>query len=125
MRQGRQALILLPEIALTSQFLTRFEARFGVKPAEWHSELSTRERARVWRGVAEGRARVVVGARSALFLPLTDLGLIGVHEELEAAFKHDGCVNYHARNFALCALVGGASNVLNSGKPALENVVDL
>ncbi|MDO8423051.1 MAG: primosomal protein N' [Parvibaculum sp.] len=126
LRAGRQALILLPEIALTSQFLTRFEARFGVKPAEWHSELSTRERARVWRGIAEGRARVVVGARSALFLPFADLGLIVVDEEHEAAFKQDEGVNYHARDMAVVrASLGQFPIVLSSATPSLETVVNV
>src|ERR1700731_4200770 len=75
-RRGRQSLILMPEIALTAQFLDRFAARFGVRPAEWHSELSPRKRARTWRAVADGEVSVVVGARSALFLPYADLGLI-------------------------------------------------
>lgn len=126
LRLGRQALILLPEIALTSQFLMRFEQRFGVKPAEWHSELSTRERARVWRGVSEGRARVVVGARSALFLPFADLGLIVVDEEHEAAFKQDEGVNYHARDMAVVrASLSGFPIVLSSATPSLETVVNV
>ena len=82
-RAGRQSLILMPEIALTAQFLDRFAARFGVRPAEWHSELSPRKRARTWRAVAEGDVSVVVGARSALFLPYADLGLIVVDERSE------------------------------------------
>lgn len=126
LRQGRQALILLPEIALTSQFLTRFEARFGVRPAEWHSELSTRERARVWRGVAEGRVRLVVGARSALFLPFAELGLIVVDEEHEAAFKQDEGVNYHARDMAVVrASLGSFPIILASATPSLETVVNV
>ena len=126
LRQGHQALILLPEIALTSQFLERFEARFGVRPAEWHSELSTRERARVWRGVSEGRVRVVVGARSALFLPFAELGLIVVDEEHEAAFKQDEGVNYHARDMAVVrASLGKFPIVLSSATPSLETVVNV
>ncbi len=126
LRAGKQALILLPEIALTSQFLERFEARFGVRPAEWHSELSTRERARVWRGVSEGRARVVVGARSALFLPFGELGLIVVDEEHEAAFKQDEGVNYHARDMAVVrASLGGFPIILSSATPSLETVVNV
>ena len=77
--QGKQVLILLPEIALTSQFLERFERRFGCRPAEWHSGLPSRERRRVWRGVAEGRARVVAGARSALILPYCELEIGRAH----------------------------------------------
>lgn len=124
--RGRQALILLPEIALTSQFLDRFEARFGARPAEWHSELSTRERTRVWRGVAEGRARVVVGARSALFLPFDELGLIVVDEEHEAAFKQDEGVSYHARDMAVVrASLGNFPIILSSATPSLETVVNV
>jgi primosomal protein N' (replication factor Y) len=124
--RGRQALILLPEIALTNQFLDRFEARFGEKPAEWHSDLSTRERVRVWRGVAEGRARVVVGARSALFLPFTELGLIVVDEEHEAAFKQEDGVSYHARDMAVVrASLGHFPVILSSATPSLETIVNV
>lgn len=123
--RGRQALILLPEIALTSQFLERFETRFGCKPAEWHSDLSTRERRRVWRGVAEGRVRALVGARSALFLPFTDLGLIVVDEEHEAAFKQEDGVSYHARDMAVVrASLGQFPIVLSSATPSLETIVN-
>ncbi len=100
-RAGRQSLILMPEIALTAQFLDRFSARFGVRPAEWHSELSPRKRARTWRGVAEGNVPVVVGARSALFLPYADLGLIVVDEEHDQAYKQEDGVHYHARDMAV------------------------
>ncbi|MEX1154327.1 primosomal protein N' [Parvibaculum sp.] len=125
LRRGRQVLILLPEIALTQQFLDRFEGRFGCRPAEWHSDLSTRERARVWRGVAEARARVVVGARSALFLPFSELGLIIVDEEHEAAFKQEDGVPYHARDMAVVrASLGAFPIVLSSATPSLETVVN-
>ncbi|WP_339833441.1 primosomal protein N' [uncultured Parvibaculum sp.] len=125
LRRGRQVLILLPEIALTQQFLDRFEQRFGCRPAEWHSDLSTRERARVWRGVAEGRARVVVGARSALFLPFAELGLIIVDEEHESAFKQEDGVAYHARDMAVVrASLGAFPIVLSSATPSLETVVN-
>jgi len=123
--QGRQVLILLPEIALTSQFLERFEGRFHCRPAEWHSELSSRERTRVWRGVAEGRARVVVGARSALFLPFPELGLIVVDEEHEAAFKQEEGVTYHARDMAVVrASLGQFPIILSSATPSLESSVN-
>ncbi|MEP2827450.1 primosomal protein N' [Parvibaculum sp.] len=125
LRQNRQVLILLPEIALTSQFLERFERRFGCRPAEWHSDLSTRERRRVWRGVAEGRASVVVGARSALFLPFPDLGLIVVDEEHDAAFKQEDGVAYHARDMAVVrASLGKVPIVLSSATPSLETAVN-
>ncbi len=123
--QGRQALILLPEIALTSQFIARFEARFGARPGEWHSDLSARERARVWRGMAEGRVPVIVGARSALFLPFPDLGLIIVDEEHESAFKQEDGVTYHARDMAvLRASLGKIPVVLSSATPSLETIVN-
>ena len=96
-----QVLILLPEIALTSQFLERFEKRFGCRPGEWHSAVSPKERARVWRGVAEGDVRVVAGARSALFLPFADLSLIVVDEEHDPSFKQDDRVIYQARDMAV------------------------
>src|SRR5690606_35859370 len=86
LEQGRQVLILLPEIALTSQFISRFEGRFGVRPVEWHSGVGGTERGRIWRWAATGEARVVVGARSALFLPYSDLGLIVIDEEHDAGF---------------------------------------
>ncbi|WP_088347851.1 MULTISPECIES: primosomal protein N' [Rhodomicrobium] len=124
-RQGRQALILLPEIALTNQFLQRFEARFGCRPQEWHSAIGPGERARVWRAVAEGEAKVVAGARSALFLPFADLGLIVVDEEHDSAFKQEDRVSYQGRDMAvLRASLSGASVVLSSATPSLESVVN-
>jgi primosomal protein N' (replication factor Y) len=89
LRQGRQALVLLPEIALTAEFLTRVEARFGARPAEWHSGVTVTERRRIWRMVAEGGAQLVVGARSALFLPYRELGLIVVDEEHDTSYKQE------------------------------------
>ncbi|MEQ9145931.1 MAG: primosomal protein N' [Parvibaculaceae bacterium] len=124
--QGRQALILLPEIALTGQFLERFEARFGCRPAEWHSDLSSRERKRVWRAVADGSARAVVGARSALFLPFSDLGLIIVDEEHESAFKQEDGVSYNARDMSVVrASLGGFPVVLASATPSLETMANV
>src|SRR5271166_5710958 len=125
LRQGRQALVLLPEIALTSQFLDRFAARFGARPAEWHSGLTERTRERVWRAAASGEARVVVGARSALFLPLADLGLIVVDEEHEGAYKQEDGVIYNARDMAVVrARLERAPVVLASATPALETRVN-
>jgi primosomal protein N' (replication factor Y) len=122
---GRQALIMLPEIALTSQFLGRFEARFGAPPVEWHSALASAERGRVWRGVATGEARVVVGARSALFLPFAELGLIVVDEEHDAGFKQDDRVHYQARDMAVVrASIGGFPVVLASATPSVESHVN-
>ncbi len=121
--QRRQVLVLLPEIALSSQWLERFARRFGVPPAVWHSDLSSRVRGITWRGVAEGEARVVVGARSALFLPFPDLGLIVVDEEHETAFKQEEGVAYHARDMAVVrARLESAPAVLVSATPSLETL---
>ena len=123
---GHQVLVLLPEIALSAQWLARFRARFGVAPAVWHSELGTRRRRETWRAVAEGRARVVVGARSALWLPFRSLGLIVVDEEHDAAFKQEDGVVYHARDMAVVrARLEGCPAVLVSATPSLETVVNV
>jgi len=125
LQQGRQALVLLPEIALSTQWLERFERRFGVPPALWHSELGSRRRRDTWRAVAEGRAPVLVGARSALFLPFPDLGLIVVDEEHETAFKQEEGVVYNARDMAVVrARLAGASCVLVSATPSLETITN-
>ena len=121
LRMGRQALVLLPEIALTADFLTRVEQRFGAKAAEWHSGVTQTERRRLWRMVAEGSASLVVGARSALFLPFRDLGLIVVDEEHDTSYKQEEGVLYHARDMAvLRAAILGIPVVLSSATPALE-----
>ena len=123
---GRQALVLLPEIALSAQSLERFEARFGVKPAVWHSDLSSRTRKITWAAVAEGTAPVVVGARSALFLPFPDLGLVIVDEEHETAFKQEEGVIYNARDMAVVrARLCAAPAVLVSATPSLESVANV
>ncbi|HTO41459.1 MAG TPA: primosomal protein N', partial [Rhizomicrobium sp.] len=125
LRRKRQVLVLLPEIALTIQFLDRFAARFGVRPAEWHSDLSQKERKRVFRAVMTGEARVVVGARSSLFLPFADLGLIVVDEEHEQAFKQEEGVIYHARDMAVVrAHTEDCPIVLSSATPSLETFVN-
>jgi primosomal protein N' (replication factor Y) len=122
---GGQALVLMPEIALTAQFLERFSARFGAKPAEWHSGVSERKRARIWRGLALGEVKVVAGARSALFLPFSDLRLIVVDEEHEGAYKQEDGVTYHARDMAVVrARIEGAAIVLASATPSLESRVN-
>ncbi len=124
-RAGRQSLILMPEIALTVQFLDRFAARFGVRPAEWHSELSPRKRARTWRAVADGEVSVVVGARSALFLPYADLGVIVVDEEHDQAYKQEDGVHYHARDMAVVrGHIARIPVVLSSATPSLETEVN-
>jgi primosomal protein N' (replication factor Y) len=124
-RAGKQSLILMPEIALTVQFLDRFAGRFGVRPAEWHSELSPRKRARTWRAVADGEVSVVVGARSALFLPYADLGLIVVDEEHDPAYKQEDGVRYHARDMAVVrGRIAQIPVVLSSATPSLETEVN-
>jgi primosomal protein N' (replication factor Y) len=125
LEKGRQALIMLPEIALTSQFMDRFAARFGCPPVEWHSALSAPERARAWRAAATGEARVVVGARSALFLPYTNLGLVVVDEEHDGSFKQEDRVHYQARDMAVVrAHVGALPVVLSSATPSIETHVN-
>ena len=126
LREGRQALVLLPEIALSSQWLSRFERRFGVAPAVWHSDLASRVRRMTWRAVAEGRAPVVVGARSALFLPFPDLGCVVVDEEHETAFKQEEGIVYHARDMAVVrARFCAAPAILVSATPSLETVANV
>jgi primosomal protein N' (replication factor Y) len=121
----RQALIMLPEIALTSQFLGRFEGRFGCPPSEWHSGLASAERGRIWRAVATGEARVVVGARSALFLPFRELGLIVVDEEHDQGFKQEDRVHYQGRDMAVVrGNLGRLPVVLASATPSIESHVN-
>lgn len=125
LRLGKQVLVLVPEISLTSQWLSRFRRRFGVAPLEWHSELTQARRRDVWRAVANGRAAVVVGARSALFLPYRDLGLVVVDEEHEQAFKQEDGVSYHARDMAVVrGQLGAVPVVLASATPSLETVLN-
>lgn len=122
---GHQALIMLPEIALTSQFLDRFERRFGVKPVEWHSALPAAERGRIWRGVAKGGVRCVVGARSALFLPYPDLKVIVIDEEHDQGYKQDDRVHYQGRD--MCVVRGNIGKfpvVLASATPSIESHVN-
>jgi len=120
---GRQALVLLPEIALSAQWLERFEARFGTAPAVWHSDLKPGVRRRTWRAVAEGTARVLVGARSALFLPFPELGLIVVDEEHEPAYKQEDGVAYQARDMAVVrAHLESVPVALVSATPSLETL---
>ena len=125
LRRGKQALILLPEIALTGAFLDRFAARFGSRPAEWHSEVGAKTRARVWRAVARGEVRALVGARSALFLPFSNLGLIVVDEEHDQAYKQEEGVTYHARDMAVVrGNLSGFPVVLSSATPSVESRVN-
>jgi len=123
---GRQSLVLLPEIALSAQWLERFSRRFGVRPAEWHSDLTDARRRDTWRAVARGEARVVVGARSALFLPYPELGLIVVDEEHDGAFKQEEGVSYHARDMAVVrGRLGGFPVALASATPSLETMANV
>ena len=123
LRQGKQAVILLPEIALSNAFLERFKKRFGCAPALWHSHLTPAQRRNTWRGVAEGESKVVVGARSALFLPYQDLGLIIVDEEHDPAYKQEDGVIYHARDMAVVrASMGQFPVMLVSATPSLETI---
>jgi len=125
LEQGRQVLIMLPEIALTSQFTSRFAERFGCLPVEWHSALSGAERGRIWKAVATGKVRCVIGARSGLFLPYPDLGMIVVDEEHDGGFKQDDRVHYQARDMAV---VRGSLDkfavVLASATPSIESHVN-
>src|SRR5579871_4517370 len=124
-RRGKQSLILMPEIALTGQFLDRFARRFGVRPLEWHSELTPRTRQRNWAAIASGEAPVVVGARSALFMPYADLGLIVVDEEHDQAYKQDDGAHYHARDMAVVrAHIAKIPVVLASATPSVETEVN-
>ncbi|HEX2582357.1 MAG TPA: primosomal protein N' [Dongiaceae bacterium] len=123
LRAGKQVLVLMPEIALTAQFLTRFERRFGVLPAQWHSDLGAARRRETWLAVLKGQAAVVVGARSALFLPFPNLGLIIVDEEHDATFKQEDQVHYHARDMAIVrAHLAHIPAVLASATPSLETL---
>ena len=121
-----QVLILLPEIALTNQLLDRFEARFGARPIEWHSDLGKAERRRAWRSVIAGEARIVVGARSALFLPFTHLSLIIVDEEHDQSFKQEEGVPYHARDMAVMrANLAECAIILSSATLSYETLANI
>ena len=124
-RQGRQALVMVPEIALTAQFLDRFTKRFGVRPVEWHSGITGRKRERTLAAIASGDAKVVAGARSALFLPYANLGLIVLDEEHEAAYKQEDGVHYHARDMAVVrGRFESCPVILASATPSLESRVN-
>ncbi len=120
-----QVLVLLPEIALTQAAMSRFEARFGVTPVEWHSAIAHKARRRAWREIASGRARLIVGARSALFLPYPDLKLIVIDEEHDSSYKQEDGVIYHARDLAVArAKLGQCGVILASATPSLETLVN-
>ncbi len=124
-RPTAQVLLLLPEIALTQALIARVEARFGAAPAEWHSGVASPARRRVWEAVVAGRARIVVGARSALFLPFADLALVVVDEEHDGSFKQEDGFVHHARDLAVArARIEGCAVVLASATPSLETLVN-
>jgi primosomal protein N' (replication factor Y) len=119
---GRQAIVLVPEIALTPQMETRFMARFGERVAVLHSRLSDGERSEAWRRMLEGEADVAVGARSAIFAPFKDIGLIIIDEEHEYSYKQEDNPKYHTRDVALQrAGQHGAVVVLGSATPSVES----
>ncbi len=123
LRQGRQTLVLLPEIAMTAALIGRLTERFGVRPVEWHSDLTPKQRRINWHAIAQGKARFILGARSALFLPYPDLGLIVVDEEHEAAYKQEEGVIYHGRDMAVVlACLNAIPVVLASATPSLESL---
>ncbi|MBR4927836.1 MAG: primosomal protein N' [Alphaproteobacteria bacterium] len=120
-KANKQILVLLPEIILTTAWLGRFEGRFGVRPALWHSSITPKQRRDTWQAVKEGKAQVIVGARSALFLPFTDLGLIIIDEEHDASFKQEDGVLYHARDMGIVrAKIAKCPILLASATPSLE-----
>jgi len=118
-----QVLVLLPEIALTQAVISRFAERFGAEPAEWHSGVTPPRRRRVWEAVVSGRCRIVVGARSALFLPFRKLSLVVVDEEHDASYKQEDGFIYQARDLAVArAKIEDAMVVLASATPSLESL---
>ena len=123
---GRQVLIMVPEIGLTAQWLQRFEKRFGAVPAQWHSALTLKERVDTWRAVSKGEARIIIGARSALFLPYTNLGLIVIDESHDASFKQEDAVNYQGRDMAVVrAKYEQIPLILSTATPDLETVCNV
>ena len=126
LKQNKQVLILVPEIALTTQWLERYEKRFGVRPANWHSGLNANERTQTWQAISENRAKVLVGARSALFLPFADLGLIIIDESHDHSFKQEDIVNYQARDMAIVrAKLENIPIILSTATPDLETIVNV
>ena len=120
---GKSVLLMMPEIALTAQFMSRFEKRFGAPPVVWHSNLTAARRRDIWRGVANGTIKMVVGTRSALFLPWQNLGLIVVDEEHDTSYKQEDMGNYHARDMAILrAKIAGFPVVLASATPSIETL---
>lgn len=123
---GRSVLLMMPEIALTAQFMHRFESRFGAPPVVWHSNLTAARRRQIWRDVLSGKIRMVVGTRSALFLPWQDLGLIVIDEEHDTSYKQEDMGNYHARDMAILrAQIAKIPVVLASATPASETLENI
>jgi len=126
LKQGKQIVVLLPEIALTTQWLNRFHRRFGIEPLQWHSGLTPSLRQQTWTAILEGRAPVIVGARSALFLPYPNLGLVIVDEEHDPSYKQEEQVLYQARDMAVVrAKLSKIPIVLVSATPSLETVTNV
>lgn len=123
---GKSVLLMMPEIALTAQFMDRFKLRFGNPPVVWHSNLTAARRRDIWRGVARGDIRIVVGTRSALFLPWQNLGLIVIDEEHDTSYKQEDMGNYHARDMAILrAKIADFPVVLASATPSLETLYNV
>ncbi|MEM7046404.1 MAG: primosomal protein N' [Pseudomonadota bacterium] len=124
--QGQQGLVLMPEISLTSQWIDRFTAHFGFAPCVWHSSLTPAKRREAFRASTTGEAAVIIGARSALFLPLARPGLIIVDEEHDSAYKQEDTMTYHARDLAVARALGeNIPVILTSATPSIETVVNL
>ena len=122
-KKGKSVLLMMPEIALTAQFMSRFESRFGAPPVVWHSNLTAARRRDIWHGVLSGKIKMVVGTRSALFLPWGDLGLIVIDEEHDTSYKQEDMGNYHASDMAILrAKIAGFPVVLASATPAAETI---
>ena len=122
-KKGKSVLLMMPEIALTAQFMSRFESRFGAPPVVWHSNLTAARRRDIWHGVLSGKIKMAVGTRSALFLPWGDLGLIVIDEEHDTSYKQEDMGNYHARDMAILrAKIAGFPVVLASATPAAETI---
>lgn len=124
--QGKSVLLMMPEIALTAQFMSRFESRFGAPPVVWHSNLTAARRREIWRGVLNGKIKIIVGTRSALFLPWQDLGLVVIDEEHDTSYKQEDMGNYHARDMAILrAKISGFPVVLASATPSAETLENI
>lgn len=123
---GKSVLLMMPEIALTAQFISRFEKRFGAPPVVWHSNLTSARRREIWRGVANGNIKIIVGTRSALFLPWQNLGLIVIDEEHDTSYKQEDMGNYHARDMAILrAKIANFPVILASATPSIETLYNV